>query len=115
MPGGQLTPYIVYGFGGSVNDFSDVRYPGDRRNCDTCHVNQSQQVPVPATRLQVLNPRAFVTPMGPTAAACTACHTDKASVAHTQLNTSPTLGESCSVCHGTTSTFSVDQVHARTL
>ena len=115
VPDGQLTPYIVYGFGGSINNFSGVRYPGDRRDCDTCHVNQSQQVPVPATRLPVVNPRAFVTPMGPTAAACTACHTDKPSVAHTQVNTSPTLGESCAVCHGTTSTFSVDQVHARTL
>ena len=115
VPGGQLTPYIVYGFGASVNDFSDVRFPGDRRNCDTCHVNGSQQVPVPATRIQVTNPRAFVTPMGPTAAACTACHTDKSTVAHTQLNTSPTLGESCDVCHGVTSAFSVDKVHARTL
>jgi hypothetical protein len=53
--------------------------------------------------------------MEPTAAACTACHTDKSTVAHTQLNTSPTLGESCAVCHGASSTFSVDQVHARTL
>jgi OmcA/MtrC family decaheme c-type cytochrome len=114
-PDGQLTPFVVYGFNASVNDFSGVRYPGDRRNCDTCHVNGSQQVPVPSTRIQVVNPRAFVTPMGPTAAACTACHTDKSTVAHTQLNTSPTLGESCSVCHGSTSTFSVDQVHARTL
>uniref|UniRef100_Q01WI6 Outer membrane cytochrome MtrC/MtrF-like domain-containing protein n=1 Tax=Solibacter usitatus (strain Ellin6076) TaxID=234267 RepID=Q01WI6_SOLUE len=115
IAGGQLTPYIVYGRGASVNDFSDVRYPGDRRNCDTCHTNGSQQVPVPATRIQVTNPRAFVTPMGPTAAACTACHTDKSAVAHTQLNTSPAFGESCDVCHGTTSTFSVDKVHARAL
>jgi len=34
--GGSLT---IYGFGGSRNDFSDVRFPGDRRNCSTCHVS----------------------------------------------------------------------------
>jgi hypothetical protein len=29
--------------------------------------------------------------------------------------TSPSLGESCDVCHGTNAQFSVDQEHARTL
>jgi OmcA/MtrC family decaheme c-type cytochrome len=113
--GGQLTPFVVYGFGGSVNDFSDVRFPGDLTNCDKCHVNNSQELPLPATRMQVQNPRAFYSPMGPASAACTACHLLKSTAAHTQLMTSPTLGESCDVCHGTGASFSVDQVHARTL
>jgi OmcA/MtrC family decaheme c-type cytochrome len=113
--GGQMTPFVVYGFGGSVNDFSDVRFPGDLRNCDKCHVNNSEDLPLPATRMDVQNPRAFYSPMGPTSAACTACHLAKSTAAHTQLMTSPTLGESCDVCHGTGASFSVDQVHARTL
>jgi len=113
--GDQMTPFVVYGFGGSVNDFSDVRFPGDLRNCDKCHVNNSEQLPLPNSRIDVQNPRAFYNPMGPAAAACTACHTSKAAAAHAQLNTSPTLGESCAVCHGTGAQFSVDQVHARTL
>ncbi len=111
----QLTPFIVYGFHGSVNDFSDVGFPGDLRDCAKCHVNGSQEVPVPSTRVDVQNPRAFYSPMGPTSAACTACHIAKADAAHTQLNTSPTLGEACAACHSAGAQFSVDAMHARTL
>lgn len=69
---------------------------------------------MPSTRVLVTNPRAFFSPMGPTTAACTACHTDEPSVAHAQLNTSSGLGESCSVCHGPNAEFPVDSVHATT-
>lgn len=113
--GDQLTPFVVYGFGGNKNDFSDVLFPGDLRDCAKCHVNNSQELPLPSTRIQVQNPQAFYNPMGPTSAACTACHTAKSTAAHTQLMTSPTLGESCDVCHGTGAQFSVDQMHARSL
>jgi len=30
-------PYIVYGFGGSANDYGDVTYPQDLLFCDKCH------------------------------------------------------------------------------
>ena len=113
-PGGQLTPYIVYGFGGSVNDFSDVRFPGDLRDCGKCHVNLTDFPPVPATRIAVTNPRAFINPSPPTTAACTACHTPQDVSAHAAVNTSPTLGESCGVCHGQGADFAVDKEHART-
>ena len=32
------SPLVIYGFGGSVNDFSHVNFIGNRRNCETCHV-----------------------------------------------------------------------------
>ena len=32
-------PYVIYGFGSSVNDFSEVRYPRDRRDCLACHID----------------------------------------------------------------------------
>jgi len=35
------TAYVIYGFGGSVNDFSEVTYPQDRRFCETCHTNSA--------------------------------------------------------------------------
>jgi hypothetical protein len=111
----QLTPFIIYGFNGSVNDFSDVRFPGDLRDCAKCHVNDGQQVPVPDTRIAVTNPRAFLNPTPPNTAACTACHVEKDASAHADAMTSPKLGESCSVCHGTDGDFSVDKVHARAL
>jgi OmcA/MtrC family decaheme c-type cytochrome len=111
--GGQMTPFIVYGFNGAPNNFGDVRFPGDLRDCAKCHVNNSQEVPLPAGRVDVVNPRAWYSPMGPTAAACTACHTGKSTAAHTSINTSAQLGESCDVCHGTDDEFAVDKVHAR--
>jgi OmcA/MtrC family decaheme c-type cytochrome len=34
-------PYTIIGFRGSVNDFSDVRFPGDRGDCQECHLDQT--------------------------------------------------------------------------
>jgi OmcA/MtrC family decaheme c-type cytochrome len=115
QPGDQLTPFVVYGFNGAPVTLGDAPFPGDLRDCAKCHVNGSQELPLPATRIPVQNPQAFYSPMGPASAACTACHTSKSTAAHTMLMTSPTLGESCDVCHGTGAAFSVDSVHARTL
>ena len=30
---------VIYGFGGSVNDFRDVTYPGYPANCQACHIS----------------------------------------------------------------------------
>ena len=106
------TEMTVYGFGGSKNDFSDVRYPGDRRNCGTCHVNNSEQLPLKDNLLAMKDPRGVVNPVMPTAAACRGCHDSLATASHTISNTN-SIGESCSVCHGTTSDFSINKVHAR--
>jgi OmcA/MtrC family decaheme c-type cytochrome len=113
-------PYIIYGFGGSVNDFSEVRYPamgptgsaGDRRNCAMCHVNSSEQLPLSAGHANVNDPRGYINPVGPASAACLSCHVSIDAASHALLNTSR-LGESCTVCHGSTSDFSVSKVHAR--
>jgi hypothetical protein len=113
--GGQMTPFVVYGFGGSVNDFSGVLFPGNLADCGKCHVNLTDFPPVPATRVAVNNPRDYINPTPPTTAACTACHTTQDASAHADVNTSPTLGESCAVCHGQGATFGVDVVHAPTI
>jgi OmcA/MtrC family decaheme c-type cytochrome len=105
--------YIVYGFGGSKNDFSDVLFPGDRRDCVKCHVNGSEQIPLPAGLLPVQNPRGFMKVEGPIAAACLGCHTAQDASAHASLMTSSTLGESCTVCHQEGADFSINKVHAR--
>lgn len=113
--GGQMTPFIVYGFRSSVNDFSDVRYPAALQDCGKCHVNASDFPPVPDTRISVNNPRDFINPTPPTIAACTACHTAQDASAHAAQQTNPSLGESCGVCHGQGAAFGVDVVHARSL
>jgi predicted CXXCH cytochrome family protein len=57
-------------------------------------------------------PRSYINPMHPATAACLSCHDTQAAASHAYLNTSP-IGESCLVCHGPDSVYSVDKVHAR--
>ncbi len=115
--------FTVVGFGGSHNDFSEVRYPafapngavGDRRNCDMCHVNGSEQN-LPAGLLAVKMPQGPVNALPSTAAACTGCHADLPSLAHTVANTVQLGGqtvESCNACHRATAEFNTTRVHAQ--
>jgi len=105
-------PYTVIGFRGSVNDFAEVLFPGDRRDCTICHIDGTQQLPLIAGALPSVNPRGFIDPTPPVSAACLSCHSSMSAAAHADLNTSPTLGESCNVCHGEGADFSIDRVHA---
>jgi OmcA/MtrC family decaheme c-type cytochrome len=104
-------PYTIFA---STNryDFTKVRFPGDRRNCDKCHVNNSQQLPLPENLLSVTNPRGLLNPMGPVAAACLGCHTSRAASAHASSMTTP-IGEACAACHGPGGEFAINRVHAR--
>jgi len=115
--GTNLTqPYTIYGFGGSVNNFNGVLFPGDLRNCAKCHVNSSYQLPINQTGLllPVVTPRSFINPTTFTETqSCVSCHDAKSISAHALLNTQAQLGESCDVCHGNGATYSVDAVHAR--
>ena len=104
--------YVVAGHNNSVHDYSHVTYPGDLRNCDACHVNDSQQVPLPDLVLATTTPQDWWSPTAPTSAACLSCHDDDDSAAHAWSNTA-IFGESCAVCHGEGKDASVDKVHAR--
>jgi formylmethanofuran dehydrogenase subunit E len=105
-------PYIVYGYRSSVHDYSDVHYPGDLRDCEACHVNDSYNLPLPEGRANTHAPSAFITDMGPETATCLSCHDGFTAAAHAAANTGA-LGESCSACHGDGKTYSVERVHAR--
>lgn len=112
--GDQLTTdFTVMGHGNSVNNFNEVLYPGDRRNCQACHLAGTTDLPLPAGLINQVAPRDYINPMPPTTGACLSCHTTQAAAAHAAINTSPTLGESCEACHGTSSQAAVDKVHAR--
>ncbi|MFN0101863.1 MAG: OmcA/MtrC family decaheme c-type cytochrome [Bryobacteraceae bacterium] len=95
-----------------TDTWDHVGYPGVRSNCNGCHINNSQQLPLAAGLRDVMEPAGPLTERKPEANACTSCHASKAAAAHAQVNTAP-AGESCSVCHGPNSEFSVDRVHAR--
>jgi OmcA/MtrC family decaheme c-type cytochrome len=110
--------FVIVGFGGSHNDFSDVRYPamlngtpGDTANCAMCHVNGSEAV-LPVGKNNVIDPAGLLSPAGATTSACTACHFDTPSMAHAVINTDPKFGESCTVCHALGAAFDVIAEHA---
>jgi OmcA/MtrC family decaheme c-type cytochrome len=107
--------YTVYGFGNSRHNYNEIGYPQDRRNCDACHVNNTERLPV-AQSDPVITLRDYFSPHGPGTAACLSCHDSIDAAAHAFLNTT-TFGtrqaESCAVCHGTGKTWSVEKSHAR--
>jgi len=108
-----LTDYTVIGRNGSVNNFNEVRYPGDRRNCLQCHAAGTYDLPLPETTISQKAPRDYINPLPPVSGACLSCHTKKSAAAHASIMTSPILGESCDACHGQSSEASVEKVHAR--
>lgn len=97
----RRNPLVIIGFNSSVNDFSDVRFPGELSNCTRCHVDANgkgsfelplnaavlgttvktqsvYQVPlstptVPSNRIIDVNPFND-TKVSPTAATCSGCH-----------------------------------------
>lgn len=113
-----VTDFTIYGFGGSVNNFNEVRFPGDRRNCDKCHLGAGNSLPLQPGIESVITPRDFFSPQGPATAACLGCHSRPDAAAHALLNTvtfpgSSTPHEACATCHGTGRDWDVDKVHAR--
>jgi OmcA/MtrC family decaheme c-type cytochrome len=104
--------YTVYGFRGSENNYNHVGYPGDRRNCEGCHLPGTYSVPVTDDALETPTERDWYSPMLPAAAACLPCHGTVDAAAHAYVNTAP-FGESCASCHGDDREFSVEKVHAR--
>jgi len=100
-------PYIL----GTTN-YQEVRFPGDLRDCTTCHVNNSYQVDNVGAKTMVASPGGFMPQTAPVSAACQGCHDDKSTASHALANTTA-LGESCVTCHGQNAEFSADKVHAR--
>jgi OmcA/MtrC family decaheme c-type cytochrome len=110
--------FTIIGFGGSTNNFNDVRFPGDRRNCAKCHAGTTYTLPLPTGIASVTTLRDYFTPQGPATAACLGCHDSKDVAAHAFLMTATfpgasTPAEACATCHSTGKDFSVEKVHAR--
>ena len=82
------TPFVIYGYGGSVSNFSSVVYPGYLNRCAACHVGTSyypvDDAAVQATTFttgltrQAPNPTTVGNPIATSAnmALCSACHKD---------------------------------------
>jgi hypothetical protein len=104
--------YVVYGYRSSLHDYSDVEFPGDLRNCESCHEEGTYNIPLPMGVLDTETPQDFWSPTQPVAASCLSCHDGLGAAAHAANNTSD-FGEACVACHGEDRTFSVEEVHAR--
>jgi len=125
--------YVLAGFGGTLHDFSETRYPADLDNCAMCHVGETYQLPLgeelEPSRLEIRtcteDPSADtnttcdsanwiideVILLQPERAVCTSCHDSAATDAHAQIMTTAMGVESCATCHGPGSGLDVEAVH----
>ncbi len=116
--GEELTQdYTIYGHGGSLNNYNEVLFPGDRRNCAKCHTSGSYLPPLATSIDSVTTLRDYFTPQGPTTASCLGCHDNRDAAAHAYLNTTTfggtTPAEACGACHSAGKDYGTDKVHAR--
>lgn len=118
-----IEPLVIYGVGKAPFWFGEGSFPGNLKNCTTCHEGQSYRLDVmPANAPPTIanetgtimhqGTRDHVPgepTMGPMHAACAGCHANGFTETHTALHT---LGgvEQCTSCHAT-GTTSVDVVH----
>jgi OmcA/MtrC family decaheme c-type cytochrome len=109
---------LIHRIHSGYKSYADIRYPamspqggpGDTRNCDKCHVNDSHLTP--AGVLDVRDPQGYLNPAKPISASCIGCHSSQSASSHMLANTT-SIGESCGVCHSTGSAFAVDKSHAQ--
>ncbi|MEK7793509.1 MAG: OmcA/MtrC family decaheme c-type cytochrome, partial [Candidatus Hydrogenedentota bacterium] len=107
--------FTVFGFGGTPNDFTEVRFPAPRQNCASCHIDGTTDLPLPeealpSTVLDADN-QTVLSQVLATRAACTSCHDSILSNVHALLATDAGGIESCAVCHGADADFAVAEVH----
>ena len=126
----------VYGFGGSVNDFSGVVFPGKLNDCTTCHAGASYRLTgiwgaptangilgnTISTGASTTDPADNLR-ITPIAAVCSSCHDSASAKLHMQdtfngANFSATQAaigaagpENCSFCHGPGRSYDVQTVH----
>lgn len=122
----EQQPYLIYGFGPpptnySINDFGEVRFPGDLRICQTCHVDTTYLLPpYPGTALSTQV--AHIDPANaslvidgripPITSVCTSCHDADDALAHAETQTTSSGAEACAVCHEEGRPFAVSLMHA---
>jgi len=126
----------VYGFGGSVNDFSKVVFPGKLNDCAVCHAGSSYQLTgtwaaptangilgsTISTGASTTDPSDNLR-ITPIAAVCSSCHDTASAKLHmqfgsnggifsaTQAAINAATAEACTFCHGPGKSFDVQVMH----
>jgi len=96
-------PYGIFGFGNEFQDYSDVVYTQDRRNCGTCHEESDENTPQASNWRTTVNRES-----------CGSCHDDvnfDTGENHAGLVATDDL---CSACHGPTATAENGTLRAAT-
>jgi len=102
------TPYVIYGFQNAPHDYSDVRYPGELRNCTQCHGGNASGADTTQITDAGDNWYQFATQE-----ACGACHDDLDFSAHWGAQPDD---ENCMSCHQTSGIAgSIRDRHAMTV
>jgi OmcA/MtrC family decaheme c-type cytochrome len=131
--GGFRTKGItIYGFGGSVNDFSGVVFPGKLNICSTCHAGTSYQLTgiwaaptangILGNTISTGTSSADNLRISPTAAVCSSCHDSAVAKLHMQTTFNGGIfsamqaaiaaaPEECSFCHGPGKIADVQVIH----
>ena len=86
--------YGIFGFGNTFNDYSDVVYPQDKRNCQTCHEESDEDTPQASNWRKTVN-----------TAACSTCHDDVNWSTGQNHGGVAATDEQCETCHGPNSTI----------
>jgi OmcA/MtrC family decaheme c-type cytochrome len=119
--------YTVFGFrttpASATNpvNFNEVTFPGDRRDCEKCHLPGTWELPIVAGATDTVVTQETggvgeVIHLLPTQAACTACHDSDTALGHVQTMIDLFDGtEKCIECHGPSREWAVDKVHYRGL
>ena len=108
----EKPPFIVYGFRGSLNNFSTILFSGNLQDCAKCHVDETYKPPLPdvlPTKITEDGKLISITP--PVTSACIACHDSESALAHATVMTTSKGIESCAACHGNGKDFDVALTH----
>lgn len=115
----QKQPYIIYRIMSGqqrIYDFSKILFPGDRRNCEKCHVPGAQLLDFMQWGAQptiISQAGQVVKSIPPITSACTSCHDSVLAEAHATVMTTDEGVETCKVCHAEGRDFAVSKVHRR--
>ncbi|MGH2605934.1 MAG: OmcA/MtrC family decaheme c-type cytochrome, partial [Anaerolineales bacterium] len=106
-------PLQVYGFGGRLFDFSQIFFPGNLAQCETCHVPGAYDLPFPAGVQPTIVTQAgrVISSISPARSVCTSCHDGAPAGGHIDLMTTDDGLETCEVCHAAGREFDVVKVH----
>ena len=86
--------YGIFGFGNTFHDYSDLVYPQDKRNCQTCHEESDEDTPQASNWRLTVNREA-----------CGSCHDDVNFDTGANHGGVAATDDACITCHGPNSTI----------